>query len=42
MEAHFDYYTASLLYPYYSPEDKLLMHAVLGGVPHFNSLADPR
>ena len=37
----FDYHTASLFYPHYSAEDKLLMYAALGGVPYFNSLADP-
>jgi len=36
----FDYYTASLFYPNYSPSDKLLMYAALGGIPYFNSLAD--
>ena len=37
----FDYYTASLFYPDYSPADKALMYATFGGVPYFNSLADP-
>ena len=39
--APFDYYTASMFYPSYSPSDKVLMYAALGGMPYFNSLADP-
>ncbi|MBQ6586520.1 MAG: ATP-binding protein [Coriobacteriales bacterium] len=37
----FDYHTASLFYPDYSLSDKVLMYAVFGGMPYFNSLIDP-
>ena len=37
----FDYYTSSMFYESYSPQDKILMYAVFGGVPFFNSLIDP-
>lgn len=38
----FDYFTASLFYPAYGSVDKALMYAAFGGVPYFNSLADPK
>ena len=36
----FDYYDASMFYPNYSDEDKVLMYSVFGGVAFFNSLID--
>ena len=39
--APFDYYTAAMFYPGYEAADKALMYAALGGMPYFNSLADP-
>lgn len=36
----FDYYTSSLFYPNYTPEDKIMLYSVFGGVPFFNSLID--
>lgn len=36
----FDYYTSSLFYPDYSPQDKIMLYSVFGGVPFFNSLID--
>ena len=36
----FDYYDASMFYPNYSDEDKILMYSVFGGVAFFNSLID--
>jgi len=34
----FDYYTSSLFYENYSPEDKIKMYSIFGGLPYFNSL----
>ncbi len=36
----FDYYLSGLFYPNYSPEDKIMLYSVFGGVPYFNSLID--
>lgn len=36
----FDYYDASLFYPNYFDEDKILMYSTFGGVAFFNSLID--
>lgn len=36
----FDYYDSSLFYQEYSNEEKVMMYAVFGGVPFFNSLID--
>lgn len=37
-----DYYESSLFYPGYSPEDKVRMYAVFGGIPYYNRLVDDR
>lgn len=36
----FDYYDSAKFYPNYSPEDKIMLYSVFGGVPFFNSLID--
>lgn len=36
----FDYYDASRFYSAYTPEEKILMYSVFGGVAFFNSLID--
>lgn len=36
----FDYYASSLFYPSYTPEEKVMLYSVFGGVPYFNSLID--
>lgn len=36
----FDYFTSSLFYKNYSPEDKIKIYSVFGGIPYFNSLID--
>ena len=38
----FDYYDAAQFYPDYTPEEKLMMYAVFGGIAFFNSLIDPQ
>lgn len=35
-----DYYEASLFYPGYSPEDKVRVYSVFGGIPYYNRLID--
>ena len=35
-----DYYVSSLFYPKYSPEDKVRVYSVFGGVPYYNRLID--
>ena len=35
-----DYYESSLFYPKYSPEDKVRVYSVFGGVPYYNRLID--
>ena len=36
----FDYYLSSMFYPNYTPEEKIMLYSVFGGVPYFNSLID--
>lgn len=38
----FDYYDAAQFYPDYTPQEKLMMYSVFGGVAFFNSLIDPQ
>ena len=35
-----DYYESSLFYPKYSPENKVRVYSVFGGVPYYNRLID--
>lgn len=35
-----DYKDASLFYPSFSPEDKVRLYSVFGGIPHYNRLID--
>ncbi len=35
-----DYYESSHFYPHYSPEDKVRIYSVFGGVPYYNRLID--
>ena len=35
-----DYYDSSLFYPSFSPEDKVRLYSVFGGIPHYNRLVD--
>ena len=35
-----DYYESSLFYPGFSPEDKVRLYSVFGGVPYYNRLVD--
>ena len=35
-----DYYETSLFYPDYSPEDKVKIYSVFGGIPYYNRLID--
>ena len=35
-----DYYESSLFYPNFSPEDKVKLYSVFGGIPYFNRLID--
>ena len=35
-----DYYESSLFYPDYSPEDKVRLYSVFGGIPYFNRQID--
>lgn len=36
-----DYYDSSLFYPTFSPEDKVRLYSVFGGIPQYNRLIDP-
>ncbi len=36
-----DYYESALFYPDFSPEDKVRLYSVFGGIPYFNKLIDP-
>ncbi len=35
-----DYYESSFFYPNYSPEDKVRIYSVFGGIPYYNRLID--
>lgn len=35
-----DYYESSLFYPNYSPEDKVRIYSVFGGIPYYNRFID--
>lgn len=35
-----DYYDSSLFYPSFSPEDKIKIYSVFGGIPYYNRLID--
>ena len=35
-----DYYDASLFYPGYTPEDKVRIYSVFGGIPYYNRFVD--
>lgn len=37
-----DYYESSLFYPNYSPEDKVRIYSVFGGIPYYNRLVDDK
>ena len=36
-----DYYESALFYPDFSPEDKVRLYSVFGGIPYYNRLIDP-
>ena len=36
-----DYYESALFYPEFSPEDKVRLYSVFGGIPYYNRLIDP-
>lgn len=36
----FDYYDSAKFYPEYSPEDKIMLYSVFGGVAYFNAMID--
>lgn len=36
-----DYYESALFYPSFSPEDKVRLYSVFGGIPYYNRLIDP-
>lgn len=36
-----DYYESALFYPNFSPEDKVRLYSVFGGIPYYNRLIDP-
>ena len=36
-----DYYETALFYPDFSPEDKVRLYSVFGGIPYYNRLIDP-
>lgn len=36
----FDYFDSAKFYPNYTPEEKVMLYGVFGGVPYFNSLID--
>lgn len=36
-----DYYESAMFYPDFSPEDRVRLYSVFGGIPYFNRLIDP-
>lgn len=37
-----DYYESALFYESFSPEDRVRLYSVFGGIPHYNRLIDPK
>ena len=37
-----DYYESALFYESFSPEDRVRLYSVFGGIPHYNQLIDPK
>lgn len=37
-----DYYESALFYEAFSPEDRVRLYSVFGGIPHYNRLIDPK